>query len=337
MAAPLRIAIIGCGYITQAEHVPSLLSLQPAIEVVAIADPRRERAAAVAAPFRAKAYASLTEVLANEEVEAILLCTRAPTHLALLRQAAEAGKHILLEKPVAYSLTEAEEAIAVIQRTGVRCMLAYHRRYDDDCRWVRNALAEDAIGEVRAAVSLCRVALPSHYRILAPVSKRPFVPSGQDLEDDWLTENSIHHVNLLRFWLGDPVRVHSALYRASDHNLGIVTLEFPQQVVVSHHQLRGMDCGEEITLYGTRGSLRIELWYPHRPYRFPRITRFTPDPPRWEEIAIARDSPYANEIEYFRRLVRGETTENDSSIADSYRDLAILREIRNRAVYLADA
>ena len=334
MSAPLRIAVIGCGYITQAEHVPSLLSLQPAIDVVAAADPEAERAAAVAAPFRANAYATLTEVLANEEIEAILLSTRAPTHLALVTEAAEAGLHILLEKPVAYSLAEAQAASAVIERTGVHCMLAYQRRYDDDCRWVRNALADGAIGEVRAAVSLCRLALPSHYRVLAPVGKRPFVASGQDLDDDWLTENSIHHVNLLRFWLGDPVRVHSALYRANDHNLGIVTLEFPGQVVVSHHQLRGMDCGAEITLYGTHGSLRIELWYPHRPYRFPRITRFTADPPRWEEIIIARDSPYTNEIEHFLRLVRGETAENDSSIGDSYRDLAILREIRDRAVYL---
>jgi len=87
-------------------------------------------------------------------------------------------------------------------------------------------------------------------------------------------------------------------------------------------------------LNGKRGSLRVELWYPHRPYRFPRITRFTPDPPRWEEIAIARDSPYTNEIGHFLRLVRGESVENDSSVEDSTRDLAILREIRNCAVYL---
>jgi len=41
-----------------------------------------------------------------------------------------------------YAAYEAQQAIAVIKRTGVHCMLAYHRRYDDDCRWVRNALTE---------------------------------------------------------------------------------------------------------------------------------------------------------------------------------------------------
>ncbi|MEO8132614.1 MAG: Gfo/Idh/MocA family oxidoreductase [Betaproteobacteria bacterium] len=333
MPAPLRIAVIGCGYITQAEHVPALLSLLPEVEVVATADPELARAAAVAAPFRARHYASLTEVLASEAFDAILLCTRATTHLALLTQAAEAGKHILMEKPIAYSLAEARQAIAVIQRSGVRCMLAYHRRYDDDCRWVRTALAECAIGEVRAAVSLCRLALPSHYRAYAPMTKRSPAPSTQDLGDDWLTENSIHHLNVLRYWLGDAVRVHSALYRASDHNVGIVTLEFPGHVIVSHHQLRGMDCGEEITLYGTRGNLRVELWFPHRPYRFPRITRFTLDPPRWEEIAIPRISPYTNELAHFLRFLRGESG-NDSSIEDSYLDLQILCEIRDRAMYL---
>src|SRR5262249_40756544 len=53
---PLRFAIVGCGYITQAEHVPSFLTLLPDIEVVATADPDRARAEAVAAPFRARAY-----------------------------------------------------------------------------------------------------------------------------------------------------------------------------------------------------------------------------------------------------------------------------------------
>jgi predicted dehydrogenase len=98
-------------------------------------------------------------------------------------------------------------------------MVAYHRRYDDDCVQVSKMLREGAIGEVRAAVSLCRLVFPSFYRTYAEMGPRPARRADQDLPADWLTENSIHHINLLRFWLGDPVRVHSASYRSRDHNI----------------------------------------------------------------------------------------------------------------------
>jgi predicted dehydrogenase len=329
----VRIAIVGCGYIAQAEHVPALLSLQPEAKVVAAVDVQATRAAAVAAPFAARSYTALRDALRAEEIDAVVLCTRAPTHLVLLKEAAAAGKVVLLEKPLAYSLAEAREAIDVVRRTGIRCMLGYQRRYDDDCLHVREAIHSGAIGEIRAAVSLCRLALPSHFRPYSELPPRPAVPTGQDLEDDWLSENSIHHINLLRFWLGDVARIHSAVYRAPDHNLGVVTLEFAHGVIVSHHQLRGMEEGEEITLYGTKGNLRVQLWYPHRPYTCGRVVRFAFDPPRWEEHAVRRTSPYINQMAHFLRFVRRETGSN-SGVEDSYRDLELLCEIRRCAIYV---
>ncbi len=336
MTAPLRFAIVGCGYITQAEHVPGFLSLLPEIAVVATADPDRARAEAVAAPFQARAYADLTTLLAAEEVDAVFIATRAPTHVRLIGEAAAAGKPILVEKPIAYSLEQARSVVTTVEAAGVPCLVGYHRRYDDDCQKVKALLDEGAIGEVRAAVSQCRLVFPSIYRSYAAASVPPAHEPAGDLPPDWLAENSIHHVNLLRYWLGDVARVHGAVYRAEDHNLGIVTLEFENRVLVSHHQLRGMECGEEITLYGTRGNIRVELWYPHRPYRFPRVTHFQVDPPGWTELAFARSSPYTNQIKHFASVVRG-GAENRSGLRDSLRDLEILKQIIDRAVYLDGA
>jgi predicted dehydrogenase len=333
MTPPFRFAVVGCGYITQAEHVPGFLNLLPEVEVTATADPDLDRARAVAAPFRANAYPDLTSLLGAELVDAVFIASRAPTHARLIAEAAAAGKPILVEKPVAYSLAEARAAIAAVDKAAVKCLVAYHRRYDDDCLQVKKLIDEGAIGEVRAAVSQCRLVFPSIYRSYAAVAPSPVPEPVQDLPSDWLTENSIHHLNLLRFWLGEVAEVHSAVYQASDHNLGTVTLEFEHQVLVSHHQLRGMECGEEITVYGTRGNIRVELWYPHRPYRFPRVTHFTVDPPGWREIAFPRTSPYTNEIAHFVRVVR-EGAANRSDLRDSYRDLEILKQILDRAVYL---
>ncbi len=334
MTAPLRFAIVGCGYISQAEHVPGFLTLQPEITVVATADLDRARAEAVAAPFQARAYTDLRSLLFTEEVDAVFIATRAPTHAQLIAEAAAAGKPILVEKPIAYSIADARAAIAAVEAAGVTCLVAYHRRYDDDCQKVKELLDSGAIGEVRAAVSQCRLVFPSIYRGYAPVAAAPRGCASPDsLPSDWLSENSIHHINLLRYWLGDVAEVHSAVYRAENHNLGIVTLEFANRVLVSHHQLRGMECGEEIILYGTRGNIRVELWYPHRPYRFPRVTHFHLDPPGWTELAFARASPYTNQINHFAKVVRGEA-DNRSTLADSLRDLEVLGQIIDRAVYL---
>jgi predicted dehydrogenase len=335
-ADQLSIAIVGCGYITQAEHVPALLTALPEVSVAATVDKRVERAAAVARPFGAPSFNSLADALRAACFDAVLIATPGPTHPALIAEAAAAGRHILVEKPVAYDRTAAREALRAVEAGGVRCMVAYHRRYDDDCREARRLLAEGAIGTPRAAVSQCRLALPSIYRAYAPAPKEPPASAApvHELAADWLTENSIHHVNLLRFWLGEVTRIHSAVYRRRDHNLGAVTLSCGE-VLVSHHQLRGMECGETVSVYGDGGALHLDLWYPHRPYAFPRIVLFDRAQQTRREIIRPRASPYTNALMAFARHLRGED-DNESTLADSLRDLDVLVGIRDAAIYLED-
>jgi predicted dehydrogenase len=332
----LSIAIVGCGYITQAEHVPALLTALPEVAVTAAVDPRIERAAAVARPFGAPTFTSLAEALRAKRFDAVLIATPGPTDPALIAEAAAAGRHILVEKPVAYNRSEAREALCAVEAGGVRCMVAYHRRYDDDCREARRLLAEGAIGTPRAAVSQCRLALPSIYRAYAPAAKQPPAPDApvHELAADWLTENSIHHVNLLRFWLGEVTRIHSAVYRRRDHNLGAVTMSC-DDVLVTHHQLRGMECGETVSVYGDGGALHLDLWYPHRPYAFPRIVLFNRAQQTRCEIIRPRASHYTNALLAFAQHLRGEGG-NDSTLADSLRDLDVLVGIRDAATYLEE-
>jgi predicted dehydrogenase len=328
--APLRLALVGCGYIAQAEHIPALLGLTPEIEVVATVDPDRACAAAAAAPFRAASFLELEQALDDASFEAVLIATPAPTHARLVRLAAGAGKHVLLEKPIAYDLAEARATIEAVRASGVTCMVAYHRRYDDDCLRVKTMIDEGTIGSPRAAVSLCRLVFPSFYRPYASVAPKG-EPIAQDLPSDWLAENSIHHINLLRWWLGDVTAIHSATYRERDHDLGILSLSCGD-TLVSHHQLRGMECGEEISIYGTEATIHCELWYPHRPYSHPRISLFRKEPASRSELIQARRNPYANEIVHFAQLLAGKA-ENRSTLEDSYRDLEILRDVLGVAVY----
>jgi myo-inositol 2-dehydrogenase/D-chiro-inositol 1-dehydrogenase len=268
--------------------------------------------------------------LAGASFDAVLIATPAPTHAQLVRLAASAGKHVLLEKPIAYDLEEARATIATVRASGVICMVAYHRRYDDDCLRVKALIEEGSLGAPRAAVSLCRLVFPSFYRTYAPIAPKA-TPVPQDLPSDWLAENSIHHINLLRFWLGEVTAVHSAIYRERNHDLGIVALSCGE-TLVSHHQLRGMECGEEISIYGSEATLHCELWYPHRPYSHPRIRLFRKEPASRTELIMPRRNPYANEIAHFAELIGGKA-ENRSTLEDSYRDLAVLRDVLAAATY----
>ncbi len=327
---PLRLALVGCGYIAQAEHMPALLGLTPEISVVATVDPDEACARTAAAPFHATAFLDLAHALEGASFDAVLIATPAPTHAQLVRLAAGAGKHVLLEKPIAYDLAEARQIIDTVRASGVTCMVAYHRRYDDDCVRVKALIDEGTLGEPRAAVSLCRLTFPSFYRAYAPVPPKGEA-AAQDLPSDWLAENSIHHLNLLRWWLGDVTAIHSATYRERDHDLGIVSLSFGD-TLVSHHQLRGLECGEAISIYGTEATIHCELWYPHRPYSHPRMSLFRKEPASRTELIQTRRNPYANEIAHFAQLVAGEA-ENRSTLEDSYRDLEILRDVLSVEVY----
>ena len=102
-----KLAVVGCGYITQAEHVPALLALQPQVAVAATVDVDPAAAEAIGALFHAPSFTSLEAALDAAAFDAVLIATPPPTHTALIAVAAQAGKHILVEKPVAYSLAEA--------------------------------------------------------------------------------------------------------------------------------------------------------------------------------------------------------------------------------------
>lgn len=332
---PIRIALVGCGYITQAEHVPALLTALPEVMVVATVDPDAARAEAVARPFGAASFASLAAALAaTPACDAVLIATPAPTHLALVREAAQAGCHILLEKPLAYSHAEAVEAIRCIEAAGVRCMMGYHRRHDDDCLEVKRLIESGALGRPRAAISQCRLAYPSVYRAYAPVpsggaGRAPAAP--QDLAHDWLTENSIHHLNLLRFWLGEPTAVHAATYATPRHELGAVTLSFGE-TLVTHHQLKGLECGETISLYGEAGAIHLDLAYPHRPYAAPRLVVFDRAEGARRDMLRRRGNPYTNQLLHFLKLVDG-AAENPAPPDDALRDIELLVRIRAVASY----
>jgi predicted dehydrogenase len=153
-AAPLRSAIIGTGGIAHA-HAGAIAGLAPRIEVVAVADVDRDRAEAFALQHspQASVYASADELLAAETLDLVHVCTPPQTHVPLAIAAMRAGVPVLVEKPTALSLAEADELAAVSAETGVPVLTVYQHRFGPAAQRLLRLFAEGVLG--RAMVATC--------------------------------------------------------------------------------------------------------------------------------------------------------------------------------------
>jgi predicted dehydrogenase len=102
-------------------------------------------------PDSLSAYAELDDLLADDAVELVSLCTHTDTHVDLAIRALESGKHVLVEKPVAVELAAVERLAAAAERASTLCMPALCMRFWPGWSWLRRRVAEDTYGAVRSA------------------------------------------------------------------------------------------------------------------------------------------------------------------------------------------
>ena len=127
--AAVRIGVVGCGAIAQVHHLPNLALLQDLFEVPVVCDISPDLAEAVASQFHVPRYVTDYRALLDAGVDAVLLCHGDPkteAGLAVL----EAGKHLFIEKPVCFTLSDADAMIAAARRAGVVAQAGYMKAHD---------------------------------------------------------------------------------------------------------------------------------------------------------------------------------------------------------------
>src|SRR5947207_1698619 len=119
MSGPVRVAVIGAGLVAQRSHLPAYVASDEA-QIAALVSGHIETAREVAGRFgNPRVLGSWQEAVADSEVDAIDICTPNALHAQIAIAAAHAGKHVLVEKPMALSLAEADAIIAAARETGV--------------------------------------------------------------------------------------------------------------------------------------------------------------------------------------------------------------------------
>ncbi|HMO58088.1 MAG TPA: inositol 2-dehydrogenase, partial [Roseiflexaceae bacterium] len=217
----LRIAVIGAGRIGRmhAEHLAQRID---GARLAAIADVAEAAAAELAARFGVPHTTDYHALLEDHSIDAVAICSSTDSHARMITEAAQAGKQIFCEKPIALDLPTIDAALASVAQAGVALQIGFQRRFDPSFRAAREAIAGGAIGT------------PHLLRI---TSRDPGPPPLDYIRRSGglFLDMMIHDFDMARFLLGDEVvavsatgtcLVDPAIGTLGDIDTAIVTLTF---------------------------------------------------------------------------------------------------------------
>jgi predicted dehydrogenase len=192
--APLRVAVVGYGY--WGPNLVRNVIERPELELAALCERDPDRAAA----FRVRTpgvtvHGELDALLADASIDAVLVATPPRTHHAVVRAALEAGKHVLVEKPLATTSADARDLIDVAGERGLVLMPGHTFVYSPPVNKVRELIEGDVVGEVYFVTS-------SRMNL------------GKYQSDGVILDLAPHDLSILLYWLGDRVAEVSASGRS---------------------------------------------------------------------------------------------------------------------------
>jgi predicted dehydrogenase len=205
----VRVGLIGCGKVGHL-HAQAVRSLSEA-ELVAVCDSSTERAQAFAAQYQATAFTDVPNLLREGRVEAVLICTPHPLHAAPTVLAAEAGVHVLVEKPMAATLADCDVMLAATRRTGVQLGVISQRRFYESVQRMKTAIDAGKIGQ-----PLLGVFTMYSWRDPAYYASDPWRGKWSTEGGGVLVNQSPHQLDLLRWFLG-PIAEISGYWANLNH------------------------------------------------------------------------------------------------------------------------
>jgi UDP-N-acetyl-2-amino-2-deoxyglucuronate dehydrogenase len=201
----LRVGIIGCGKIarTHAEAVKTT----PGASLVAFCDADIARAQAFGTEFGAElATDSLDEFFARGELDAALICTPHPVHERLVVACAEAGVHVLCEKPIAIRLDEADRMNEATDAAGVAFGVIFQRRFWPAAQRIRRAIDDGLLGKLTFGSSYSHLWRPESY-----FASDPWRGKWETEGGGVMMNQAVHMVDMLQWYMGPAAEVYGRI------------------------------------------------------------------------------------------------------------------------------
>lgn len=218
----MNFGIIGAGRIGYV-HAESLAFRIPEASLIAVSDLFIDVAKACADKFQIPhATQDHRDLFSNPEIDAVVICSSTETHVSFIIEAAEAGKHVFCEKPIALELAQVDQALSVVEKTGFKLQIGFNRRFDANFRHLRETVQRRAIGT------------PHLVRI---TSRDPAPPPIEYIKGSGgiFLDMTIHDFDMMRFLMDSEVEkiyasgsvmIDPAIGEADDIDTALVTLRF---------------------------------------------------------------------------------------------------------------
>jgi UDP-N-acetyl-2-amino-2-deoxyglucuronate dehydrogenase len=254
----IRFGLLGCGRIAK-RHSELLGGCHiDRARLIAVCDPIGARADVIASKFGVPAFYHIDDFLARKDIDAVAILTPSGMHPAHVIACAKAGKHVVVEKPMALRLQDADDMIRACDEAGVKLFVVKQNRFNVPVVKAREALDAGRFGRL----------------ILGTVRVRWCRDQGYYDQDAWrgtwandggvLTNQASHHVDMLEWFFGDVVSVHAraitALANIETEDTAVATLKFRNGalgIIEATTAARPTDLEGSLSILGEKGTVEI--------------------------------------------------------------------------------
>lgn len=254
----LKFGILGCGRIAK-RHADLLgEGVIEGAQLAAVCDEQADRSEAFGSRYSVPGYTKLDEMLRDSDISVVSILTPSGLHARHAIECAKAGKHIVVEKPMALTLSDADAMIRACDEAGVKLFVVKQNRFNVPVVKAREALEAGRFGELVLGTVRVRWCRPQSYY------DQDAWRGTWALDGGVLANQASHHVDLLEWFMGDVVSVHAraltALVDIEAEDTAVATLKFASGalgVIEATNAVRPKDLEGSLSVLGATGSVVI--------------------------------------------------------------------------------
>jgi predicted dehydrogenase len=248
----IRFGILGCGTIGDV-HARAIMALKEA-ELIAVCDANRDRANDYAKKYGVKFYLSFEDMLLDPEIDAVTICTPSGMHAEQAITALKAGKHVLLEKPMALNSKDAKRICDEAQKTNKLLSVVFQMRYTDDIRYLKKIIEDGKLGQLVFCDLYMKYWRSPDYFKVSPW-RGTFAMDGGGA----LMNQGIHGIDIMHYLCGEPklidAKVKTLVHGIETEDTAIAAVEYPSGAlgVIQASTTSNPGFDRRIEINGSRG------------------------------------------------------------------------------------
>lgn len=252
----VKIGIIGCGHIAS-RHADAIMN-SALMKLTAVCDVNPHTAKSFGEKYGVKWYTDINNLLSNPALDVVNICTPSGLRVEIGLRVAEAGKHLVVEKPMALSLKEADRLIAACGEKGVKLAVMHQNRYITAVERTYKAVSSGSLGKLTHGSAVVRWNRNDEYFAKAPWRGTRAMDGG------CLLNQAIHNIDLLQWMMGDVDMVFgfaaTQLRKIESEDNAVAVLKFANGsfgAIEASTTIYPSNLEETLSIFGSKGTVML--------------------------------------------------------------------------------